>query len=106
STACATHSADPYALSLPDALPIFARGSGPVRAPAWCGGQALTGPTAALRSLLDDLGYATRADGAATLTDRELQAFLHGDRLDERSEGHTSELQLRETVVCRLPLAK
>src|SRR5690606_26591892 len=48
-----------------------------------CGGQALTGPTAALRSLLDDLGYATRADGAATLTDRELQAFLHGDRLDE-----------------------
>src|SRR5580765_7250815 len=34
--------------------------------------------------LLDDLGNATRAHGAATLTDGETQAVLHGDRLDQR----------------------
>ena len=35
------------------------------------------------RVLLDDLGDATGADGAATLTDGEPQALLHGDRLDQ-----------------------
>src|SRR4051794_39707022 len=33
--------------------------------------------------LLDDLGDDARADGAATLTDGEAQALVHGDRLDE-----------------------
>src|SRR4051794_7006841 len=33
--------------------------------------------------LLDDLRDATGADGAATLTDGEPQALLHGDRLDQ-----------------------
>src|SRR5690606_20105824 len=32
---------------------------------------------------LDDLGDATGADGAATLADREAQALVHGDRLDQ-----------------------
>src|SRR3954471_3816651 len=32
---------------------------------------------------LGDLGDPAGADGAATLADRELQAFLHGDRLDQ-----------------------
>src|SRR3981081_732168 len=33
--------------------------------------------------LLEDLRDPTGADGAATLTDRELEAFLHGDRLNQ-----------------------
>src|SRR5205085_6443750 len=33
--------------------------------------------------LLDDLGDPAGTDGAAALTDRELQALLHGDRLDQ-----------------------
>src|SRR3712207_1539897 len=33
--------------------------------------------------LLDDLGDDARADGAAALADREAQAGVHGDRLDE-----------------------
>src|ERR687886_3095811 len=33
--------------------------------------------------LLDDLRYRSGADRAATLADRELQALLHGDRLDQ-----------------------
>src|SRR3954465_3788084 len=37
---------------------------------------------AQLRSL-GDLGDATRAHGPAALTDREAEAVLHGDRLDE-----------------------
>src|SRR5918998_1219827 len=48
------------------------------------GRAAAQGRAAARRDvLLDDLGDATGADGAATLTDGEPQALLHGDRLDE-----------------------
>src|SRR3954462_926512 len=36
---------------------------------------------------LGDLGDPAGADGAATLTDRELEAFLHRDRLDQL-DGH------------------
>src|ERR671912_2870903 len=34
-------------------------------------------------TLLDDLGDAAGADGAATLADREAEALLHGDGVDE-----------------------
>src|SRR5258708_29308183 len=34
-----------------------------------------------LSDLLDDLGDAAGADGAATLTDGETETFVHGDRL-------------------------
>src|SRR5512139_1687198 len=34
-------------------------------------------------ALLDDLGHAARADGAAALADREAQALLHRDRRAE-----------------------
>src|SRR5689334_8142578 len=37
-----------------------------------------------LPSLLDDLRDGAGADGAAALADREAQALVHGDRLDER----------------------
>src|SRR4051795_10502797 len=36
-----------------------------------------------LRDLLDDVRHDARADGAATLTDGEPQAGVHGDRLDQ-----------------------
>src|SRR6185437_13346347 len=36
-----------------------------------------------LPSLLDDLGDGAGADGAAALADREAQALVHGDRLDQ-----------------------
>src|SRR5690606_23379493 len=38
-------------------------------------------------SSLDDLRDATGADGAATLADREAEALVHGDRLDQL-DGH------------------
>src|ERR671915_2619195 len=48
------------------------------------GRAAAQGCAAARREvLLDDLGDATGADGAATLTDGEPEALLHGDRLDQ-----------------------
>src|SRR5918994_2896366 len=48
------------------------------------GRAAAQGRAAARREvLLDDLGDATGADGAATLTDGEPEALLHGDRLDQ-----------------------
>src|SRR4051794_22251790 len=40
-------------------------------------------PAASAALLLEDLGDPAGADGAATLPDRELQALLHGDRLDQ-----------------------
>src|SRR5690606_34359932 len=107
------------------------------RQPRACGAWAV-------RSL-DDLRHHAGADGAAAFADRETQAFVHRDRVDqrhhhlhvvarhhhlgalrqrhragdvgraevelravtlERSEEHTSELQSRENLVCRLLLEK
>src|SRR5690606_41911935 len=45
-------------------------------------GRATSAGSPPLRSL-DDLGDAAGAHGAATLTDGEAEALLHGDRLDE-----------------------
>src|SRR4051812_41226975 len=54
-------------------------GSGP-----WDPGDGRRSETAARpRGLLDDLGDAAGAHGAATLTDGEPEALLHGDRLDQ-----------------------
>src|SRR5579863_333182 len=41
------------------------------------------GPGRRMRRLLDDLRDPAGTDGAAALADREPQAFLHGDRLDQ-----------------------
>src|SRR5918999_2382949 len=51
-------------------------------------GRALTGPAPSTACpfsllLLDDLRHHTRADGTAALADREAQALVHGDRLDQ-----------------------
>src|SRR3954451_15317832 len=45
-------------------------------------GGTREGPAVA-QVLLDDLGDDARAHGAATLTDGEAQARIHGDRLDQ-----------------------
>src|SRR5689334_24572393 len=50
--------------------------------PAVAGGFA-GGPEAPPRVLLNNLGDPAGADGAAALADREPEAFLHGDRLDQ-----------------------
>src|SRR5699024_7480312 len=50
--------------------------------PPWGSGPCRVLTEVSGRSL-DDLRDATGADGAATLADVELEALLHGDRLDE-----------------------
>ena len=47
----------------------------------------LRGGARSVSGSLDDLGDAAGADGAATLTDGEAEALLHGDGLDEL-DGH------------------
>src|SRR3954466_11163941 len=54
-----------------------------VWAAAGGGGRRREGPPPVCGVLLDDVRDATGADGAATLTDGEPQALLHGDRLDQ-----------------------
>src|SRR3712207_8761222 len=76
-----------YTLSLHDALPIFRR-----REPADTGGpHAPAGAAVVLVS-----------DGAARRPDRR----EHDMRFCSRSEEHTSELQSRQYLVCRLLLEK
>src|SRR4029079_3607313 len=41
------------------------------------------GPAPVRVSLLDDLGHHTGATGATALADREPEALIHGDRVDE-----------------------
>src|SRR5690606_40604440 len=50
----------------------------PARPPAGAGYRVSPGDRS-----LEDLGDAAGTDGAATLADREAEALLHGDRLDE-----------------------
>src|SRR3954447_10184503 len=66
------------ALCAPKADPKPA-GPPPPRRSARSGG----GTAGRIRRLLDDLGHDARADRAAALADREAQALVHGDRLDE-----------------------
>src|SRR5690606_39398972 len=92
-----------YTPSLHDALPILS--------------GMMDGQVAAVRTALDDAGfsnaailaYAAKYASAFYGPFREaVQSSLQGDRrsyqLDPRSEEHTSELQSRENLVCRLLL--
>src|SRR5262245_53746987 len=47
------------------------------------GGRLCRGPTPVRVALLDDLGDPAGADGAAAFANRELEAFLHRDGLDQ-----------------------
>src|SRR3712207_9015834 len=77
-----------YTLSLHDALPIFAIEAAPARK---------RHPTVILAAL-HDLALAGRAPALAA-------AYAAADG-DARSEEHTSELQSRQYLVCRLLLEK
>src|SRR5204862_7711999 len=81
-----------YTLSLHDALPIFDRLLG--------GGAADLGPRTRAQTL-GDLGAQLDAMARARLLER-----LRIGVGDDRSEEHTSELQSRRDLVCRLLLEK
>src|SRR5207302_7063210 len=95
-----------YTLSLHDALPIFARAAGePMLAPAAV--EVVTGV-----GIVGDR-YATRRGHWSDPRWRDQQLTLVGQELldelglaPDRSEEHTSELQSRENLVCRLLLEK
>src|SRR5690606_40838940 len=90
---------EPSTLSLHDALPIWDRRRSPprpasaVRAPATCGGAARR------RAARASAGW--RGPAPAPACDRR-----RGCSHRARSEEHTSELQSRENLVCRLLLEK
>src|ERR687890_2497866 len=61
-----------------------APGAWPIGRPARRGARAGSARAPRVQQvLLDDLGDATRTDGAATLADGEAHALVHRDRLDE-----------------------
>src|SRR5207249_11639478 len=106
-TFCHTHPATPAIspLPLPDALPIFTVKPAPVPGR----GNALQAPhinvalfaRGLLRPLYPRLYF---ADEAANAADPLLSSI--DDRAARRSEEHTSELQSRFDLVCRLLLEK
>src|SRR5206468_11067295 len=92
-------------LSLHDALPIFiAELAGDLpRAPiAKILGVGLAKNSGVRRGMVRDIDETTRSVAAA-LKDAERMA---GARVPDRSEEHTSELQSRSDLVCRLLLEK
>src|SRR5215218_419681 len=80
SSVCCLLSAGSFVLPLcvpkADPKPCGARPTRPLR-------RSGGGTAGRIRLLLDDLGDDARADRAAALADREAQALIHGDRLDE-----------------------
>src|SRR5690606_40505441 len=93
------HSATPqvFTLSLHDALPIYQGG---------CGGASMSPDVTLLQRTLS--GYARHPNFAGILVvglgceANQIPDFM----ARERSEEHTSELQSRENLVCRLLLEK
>src|SRR5690606_39680901 len=93
------------ALSLPDALPVWRAAGGEHGA-----GGGVDQLAVEAEHLCEDGGrqrFAGRpvGDGGAASDDHDAVAGAGGQR-QVRSEEHTSELQLREEVVCRLLLEK
>src|SRR3712207_7144519 len=83
-----------YTLSLHDALPISDPSTDEMRESELHHGVILTGRTGL------DLG------GPEWRLRLELELSSYGDFSDDRSEEHTSELQSRQYLVCRLLLEK
>src|SRR3712207_7355236 len=81
-----------YTLSLHDALPIFLA-------------HALAHPVGADGDDEDDAREARDEEDEAQEADEDAERFVHGPTLP-RSEEHTSELQSRQYLVCRLLLEK
>src|SRR5690606_41466091 len=100
--------ADPSAspsLSLHDALPIWADDGGPRRPRSRDVTRSLGAELAAPLLLLLEVLVALEKVEVRVLVDPahlELRAGAQGAALRPRSEEHTSELQSRENLVCRL----
>src|SRR3712207_7715139 len=77
-----------YTLSLHDALPIYAYD-----------------PAASAR-LMAEAGWARSGDGLVNASGEPFSMELRAVAHSERSEEHTSELQSRQYLVCRLLLEK
>src|SRR5690606_41397134 len=89
-----------YALSLHDALPIF---------PGLLGQDVDEADLVVHRALVEGVRAEEAVDVAGTQVGHHLRRRRHADlhvgvRVDARSEEHTSELQSRENLVCRLLL--
>src|SRR5690606_41492799 len=90
-----TATADIYTLSLHDALPIFGAAAGKITVKA-----RLTVPTSSVRATL------IHSLRTPTTPNAVLSSIGHTEQMKMRSEEHTSELQSRENLVCRLLLEK
>src|SRR3712207_8110376 len=84
-----------YTLSLHDALPIFLRNLDARRFDVLL---------AIARAPMEIRGYGPVKDAAVVKVKSEVEGLL--ERLRTRSEEHTSELQSRQYLVCRLLLEK
>src|SRR5690606_41195001 len=96
---------DIYPLSLHDALPI----SGSMRWASWTPpgrGASLTSRSAPSRPRARDGGFGLEARGAAVGRSGDVMPCTTSKTSAGRSEEHTSELQSRENLVCRLLLEK
>src|SRR5690606_41477928 len=94
-----------YPLSLHDALPIFAAGKG-MTVQEMAAGYAVLGAQRALRiiGIFARLCLVSGKPGYVALIPRVWAQLMRNLAHPARSEEHTSELQSREKLVCRLLL--
>src|SRR5690606_40413886 len=97
----ATATAAVYTLSLHDALPIFAASPGARHARRSSSVTIDSAPDSAPQSARSPC-----ATNVAPLRAARAPSFASSTRSSTRSEEHTSELQSRENLVCRLLLEK
>src|SRR5690606_41275306 len=97
----ATSATEIYTLSLHDALPIFDVGRADAVTVCGVGADRLRPAPVAVEHDADVLGQAVARKGA-----HHPRLVRRIERTPDRSEEHTSELQSRENLVCRLLLEK
>src|SRR5690606_41820635 len=101
-----TTTTDSYTLSLHDALPIYSIRMSSI--------SAFPGPFSVALEALENISHFLVAEhmrlanlqGAPVLFAQVFDFHRNIQRLRQRSEEHTSELQSRENLVCRLLLEK
>src|SRR5207302_9003127 len=101
-----THHTDIYTLSLHDALPICRRIRSQQGSEGTPGRQRTHRALGKGRRAKARRCHVGRRSPAAELTALRRSGFSLEKKADHRSEEHTSELQSRENLVCRLLLEK
>src|SRR5207253_10606360 len=94
-----------YTLSLHDALPISLQGRASKRTMFLvlvCSTNTSLGSASLLSNVLGDLGHGTEPDSVRGALQRFTEGFQRSRHPVTRSEEHTSELQSRGQLVCRL----